>query len=166
MNKSLAFAAAAAISITVGWSSMPAQAAAFAIDGNVGSFYASRGGAPLWFSPTSGAAAQQLLQLLATAQADGLNPKRYNLKALNRAVQAAQGGDPAAVRQADTLLSSAFVSYVRDLKHDPGIGIIYVDRELKPAPPLPSAILSDAAHASSLSDYVGQMRWMRHPKAE
>jgi murein L,D-transpeptidase YcbB/YkuD len=160
MNKSLAFAAAAAIPITVGWSSMPAQAAAFAIDGNVGSFYASRDGAPLWFSPTSGAAAQQLLQLLATAQADGLNPKRYNLKALNRAVQAAQGGDPAAVRQADTLLSSAFVSYVRDLKHDPGIGIIYVDRELKPAPPLPSAILSDAAHASSLSDYVGQMRWM------
>ena len=162
MNKSLAFAAAAAISITfAGASTGPAQAAAaFAIDGNVGSFYASRGGAPLWFSPTSGAAAQQLLQLLASAQADGLNPKRYNLKALNRAVQAAQGGDPAAVRQADALLSSAFVAYVRDLKRDPGIGIIYVDRELKPAPPLPSAILSDAARAPSLSDYVGQMRWM------
>jgi murein L,D-transpeptidase YcbB/YkuD len=162
MKKSLALAAAAAISMSIaGAGSAPVQAAAaFAADGDVATFYANRGGAPLWFSPRSGAAAQQLLQLLATAQADGLNPKRYNLKALNRAVQAAQTGDSAAVAKADAMLSSAFVTYVRDLKHDPRIGIIYVDQELKPTPPSATAVLTLAQQAPSLSDYVGQMRWM------
>ena len=163
MNKSLALAAAAAVSITVAASAgAPVQgaAAAYADSGDVASFYASRSDAPLWFSPRSGAAAQQLLQLLATSQADGLNPKRYNLKGLNRAVQAALSGDPAAVRQADAMLSSAFVAYVRDLDHDPHLGIVYVDPELKPAPPSAATVLGQAARAASLSDYVGQMRWM------
>jgi murein L,D-transpeptidase YcbB/YkuD len=162
MKKSLALAATAAVSIGVaGWHSMPAQAAPrFAVSADVASFYAGRGGAPLWFSPRSGAAAQQLLQLLATSQADGLNPKRYNLKALSRAVQAAQSGDPAAVRQADALLSSAFVAYVRDLEHDPRMGIIYVDQELKPKPPSATAVLTLAAQAPSLSDYISKMAWM------
>jgi L,D-transpeptidase YcbB len=162
MKKSLAFAATAAVSISLaGWGTMPAQAAgAFAVSGDVGSFYASRGGAPLWFSPKAGAAAPQLLQLLATAQADGLIPKRYNLKALGRAVQNAQSGDPTAVSEADAMLSSAFVAYVRDLKHDPHNGVIYVDQELKPTPPSASAVLGQAARAPSLSDYVGKMGWM------
>src|SRR4051794_18329034 len=56
-------------------------------------FYRSRGGAPLWFSPRSGAAAQQLVQLLATASADNLDPRRYNTRNLARAVQAASRGD-------------------------------------------------------------------------
>jgi hypothetical protein len=46
--------------------------------------------APRWFGPGAGPAAQQLVQLLATAQADGLNPRRYNVKGLTRAVAAAQ----------------------------------------------------------------------------
>ncbi len=49
----------------------------------------------------------------------------------------------------------------RDLKHDPGVGIIYVDPELKPTPPSARELLNAAAHsASSLSDYVQQMGWM------
>ena len=164
MKKSLVFAAAtAAIAITVpNLGSAPVQAATadFADSGDVASFYASRGGTPLWLTPRSGAAAQQLIQLLATAQVDGLNPRRYNAKALDRAVQAAQTGDPSAVRQADAMLSQAFVAFVRDLKHDPGIGVVYVDAELKPAPPPATSVLAQAAQAPSLSDYVGQMRWM------
>jgi L,D-transpeptidase YcbB len=164
MNRAWALgAAAAAISISVaGLGGMPVQAAvaAYADSGDLASFYASRGGAPLWFAPKSGAAAQQLLQLLATVQADGLNPKRYNLKSLGRAVQAAQSGDPAAVQRADAMLSAAFVVYARDLRQDPHIGIIYVDSELKPAPPSATVLLNQAAHAPSLTDYVGQMRWM------
>src|SRR3954452_1581613 len=90
----------------------PAQASAQAADGgDIAAFYRSRGGAPLWFSPRSGAAAQQLIQLLATAQADHLNPKRYNVKAIARAVQDAQRGDPAAAQRAEAMLSSAFVAY-------------------------------------------------------
>jgi len=131
-----------------------------AVQGDVAAFYRARGGAPLWFSPRSGAAAQQLVQLLATAQADHLNPKRYNARGLQSAVSAATSGNPAAVQRADAALSSAFVTYVRDLKHDPGVGIIYVDPELRPAPPSPTAILTAAAQAPSLSNYVQQMGWM------
>jgi murein L,D-transpeptidase YcbB/YkuD len=136
-------------------------AAAQSVDaGDIGAFYRSRGGAPLWFSPKSGAAAQQLLQLLATSQADNLNPRRYNVRALARAVQDAGSGNPAAVQRAEAMLSAAFVAYVRDQKHDPNVGIIYVDPELKPEPPSASDLLTQAAKAPSLSEYVAQMDWM------
>jgi murein L,D-transpeptidase YcbB/YkuD len=127
---------------------------------SIAEFYRSRGGTPLWFSPGAGNAAQQLVQLLTTAQADNLNPKRYNVKALTKAVRAASRGNPRAVQRAETLLSQAFVTYARDLKRDPDIGIIYVDRELKPVPAAPMTLLAQAAAAPSLSAFVGQMGWM------
>ena len=140
----------------------PAHAApASAAAADVNAFYRSRGGAPLWLSPRAGAAAQQLIQLLATAQADNLNPRRYNTRALERAVNSARGGDPRAVQRAEAALSQAFVSYVQDLKRDPG-GVVYVDRELRPTPPSAQSMLSQAASAPSLSQYVEQMGWM-HP---
>jgi murein L,D-transpeptidase YcbB/YkuD len=74
-------------------------------------------------------------------------------------VQDAQSGDPSAVQRADAMLSAAFVAYARDQKHDPG-GIIYVDPELKPTPPSAMTLLTQAARAPSLSEYVGQMEWM------
>jgi len=126
----------------------------------VAAFYASRGGAPLWLAPSSGNAAQQLLTLLTTAQADGLDPRRYNVRALTRAVEEARRGNAAAAQRAETMLSGAFVAYVRDMRRDPGVGVIYVDRELKPAPPMASAILADAARAPSLSDHLQRMGWM------
>src|SRR5579884_3769038 len=141
--------------------SSPATAASAAqFDNEVADFYRARGGAPLWFSPSARNAAPELVQLLATAQADHLNPKRYNVRGLSRALDDARSGNPAAVQRAEAMLSDAFVSYVRDLKHDPGVGIIYVDQELKPTPPSPLEILDAAAHAPSLSDYVQQMGWM------
>ena len=157
----LGAAAAALLGASTGFNPAPAQAAAAsAFDGDVAAFYRARGGAPLWFGPSAGNAAQQLVQLLATAQADNLNPRRYNPRGLSRAVEAASRGDPAAVQRAEAMLSTAFVSYARDLKHDPGVGIIYVDPELRPTPPSPAQLLSDAAHAPSLSDYVQQVGWM------
>jgi murein L,D-transpeptidase YcbB/YkuD len=140
---------------------VPARAAAQAVDGgDIADFYRSRGGAPLWFSPSSGAAARQLVQLLATVQADNLNPRRYNVRAISRAVQDASRGDPGAIQRAEAMLSAAFVAYARDQKHDPHIGIIYVDPELRPTPPSVRALLNEAAHAPSLSDHVAQMAWM------
>jgi murein L,D-transpeptidase YcbB/YkuD len=135
-----------------------ASAAAPSDDAGIAAFYRARGGAPLWFGPNSGAAAQQLVSLLATAQADHLNPKRYNVKGLQRALEDARR-DPAAVRRADRLLSDAFVAYADDQKHDPG-GIIYVDPALKPSPLPAGELLAAAAHAPSLSDYVESMGWM------
>ena len=161
MNRVTFGAVLAAVAVAAPLATHVQPAAAQSVDGgDIADFYRSRGGAPLWFSPRSGAAAQQLLQLLATAQADNLNPKRYNVRAIVRAVQDAQGGSPAAIQRAEGMLSAAFVSYVQDQKHDPHVGIIYVDPELKPQPPSARELLTEAAKSPSLSEYVGQMRWM------
>jgi murein L,D-transpeptidase YcbB/YkuD len=160
LNGILVLGLTTAVAVPLAWSAAPANAARPAsVDGDVAAFYRARGDAPLWFAPRSGAAAQQLVSLLATAEADHLNPRRYNVRGLTRAVDAARGGDPSAVRRADAMLSEAFVAYVRDQKHDPG-GIIYVDPQLKPTPSAPGDILAAAARASSLSDYVQSMGWM------
>jgi len=138
-----------------------AAAAAQPMAGNeVADFYRNRAGAPLWFSPSSGRAPEQLLQLLSTAQADNLNPRRYNVRGLARAIADARRGDGAAARRADMMLSDALVAYARDMRHDPDVGIVYVDPELKPTPPSAETLLQDAARASSLSDYVQHMGWM------
>ena len=150
--------AAAAASLGAPAQARPSAAAAF--DGEIADFYRARGGAPLWYGTNSGAAADQLIQLLASAQADRLNPRRYDLRGLARAAAAAQSGDPVAVQRAEALLSGAFVTYARDLRHDPAVGIVYVDRELKPAPPSAPELLTAASRAPSLSDYVQQIGWM------
>jgi murein L,D-transpeptidase YcbB/YkuD len=144
----------------VGTSPVAAAAAASPYDGDIASFYRSRGGAPLWFAPGAGHAAQQLIQLLATADADHLNPRRYNVRGLQRAVADARTGNPAAIQRAEVMLSGAFAAYAADMRHDPGVGIIYVDSELKPSPPSALELLNAAAHAGSLGDYVQQMGWM------
>lgn len=142
-------------------SGAPTQASAQSADGGeVAAFYRSRGGAPLWFAPRSGAAAQQLVQIIATAQADNLNPRRYNARGLARAVQDAASGNPAAVQRAEVMLSAALVAYARDQKHAPDAPVVYVDPELRPTPLSAQALLTQAAQAPSLSEYVGQMGWM------
>nr|NUR37383.1 L,D-transpeptidase family protein [Sphingomonas sp.] len=139
----------------------PAQQPAAASQ-SIADFYRSRGGAPLWLAPNSGDAAEQLLTLLRSANLDGLDPERYHVSALEEALQAAHGGKRKRVAEADQQLSAAFVSYVEDLRQDPGVGITYVDPSLKPGPPSPLAALLVAASAPSLADYVRTMGWM-HP---
>jgi murein L,D-transpeptidase YcbB/YkuD len=132
-----------------------------AASGEIAAFYRSRGNAPLWFSPSAGNAAQQLIQQLGTAHADNLNPRRYDIRGLQRAVQnATQRRDPASIQRAEMMLSQALVAYARDLKRDPNVGVIYVDRELKPTPPSPRAVLAAAAASPSLGQYVSQLGWM------
>ncbi|MGN6589124.1 MAG: L,D-transpeptidase family protein [Sphingomicrobium sp.] len=149
-----------AMPLVIGTPAVARSQAPAAFDSDIADFYRSRGGAPLWLAPGAGAAAQQLIQLLATAQADHVNPKRYNVRALQGALADARGGSPGAVQRAEAMLSQAFVTYARDIKRDPGVGIIYVDKELKPQAPSAGELLNAAAHASSLSDYVSQMGWM------
>jgi murein L,D-transpeptidase YcbB/YkuD len=146
--------------LSVGFTPVHAAQAASPFDNEIADFYRARGGRPLWFAPKAGNAAPELIQLLATAQADHLNPRRYNIRGLERALADARTGSPGAVQRAEAMLSSAFVAYARDLKHDPGVGIIYVDPELKPTPPSPLELLNSAARAPSLSDYVQQIGWM------
>src|SRR5438094_8591363 len=106
----LAVAAPLALPIAALHAATPAP-----FDGEIADFYRARGGAPLWFAPNARDAAPQLLQLLATAQADHLNPKRYNVRGLARAVADARTGNPAAIQRAEAMLSAAFVTYAADM---------------------------------------------------
>jgi murein L,D-transpeptidase YcbB/YkuD len=126
----------------------------------VADFYRARNGAPLWLSPSAGNAAERLVGLLSTASLDGLNPDRYQTAALQAALRSAWGGKRKAVEIADQQLSEAFVAYVSDLKRDPGLGILYVDPDLRPRPPTALGALLQAAAAPSLSDYVETQGWM------
>lgn len=140
----------------------PAVQAAQPAGQTVADFYRLRNGYPLWLASNSGDSAQQLLTLLSSANLDGLDPSRYHVEELRQLVDAAKGGKKKRVDEADRELSAAFVSYVDDLRQDPGVGVTYVDADLKPKPPTPLAILLMAAAAPSLTDYVHQMEWM-HP---
>ncbi|MGI8611818.1 MAG: L,D-transpeptidase family protein, partial [Sphingomicrobium sp.] len=127
---------------------------------NIADFYRARGGRPLWLAPQSGAAAQRLLGLLNSASADGLDPNRFQVGELALTLRAAQRGDKRSVSRAEMMLSQAFVNYARDLRRPPNIDIVYVDRELVPAPPSARYLLDSAASASSLENFVDSMAWM------
>jgi murein L,D-transpeptidase YcbB/YkuD len=136
------------------------QAKPAAPEQTVAAFYRARNDAPLWLSPTAGNSAEQLISLLSTSSLDGLDPDRYHVGKLEDALKAAWGGKRKAVAAADEMLSDAFVDYVRDLDRDPGIGILYVDPQLRPKAPSALASLLYAANAPSLSNYVATMGWM------
>jgi murein L,D-transpeptidase YcbB/YkuD len=129
---------------------------------SVADFYKGRKGAPLWLTPAAGDAAQQLISLLASASLDGLNPEKYNVAALEAALQTAADGKRKDIERADQALSAAFVAYVDDLRQDPGVGITWVDPSLRPSPPTALGALLTAAAQPSLADYVRSMGWM-HP---
>jgi L,D-transpeptidase YcbB len=126
----------------------------------VSQFYRSRADEPLWFGETSGNAAQQLLRLLGTAEVDGVNKDKFQLGSLLLAVRRASNGDATAIKEAEFMLSEAFVAYARDLQRDPKVGVIYVDPELKPTPSSAAALLEDAAKAASLEAHIRELRWM------
>ena len=140
----------------------PVHAAQSPVGQGVDDFYKARNGAPLWLAPAAGDAAGQLVALLSGASLDGLDPDKYHAAALQQLLEAAKSGKRKEVAAADRALSAAFVAYVEDLRHDPGVGITYVDPSLKPEPPSPLAALLTAAAAPSLADYVRTMGWM-HP---
>ena len=128
----------------------------------VADFYRARNQYPFWLDARAGDAAEQLLSLLSTANLDGIDPAKYHVAELRQAVEAVRAGKKKQIAEADRALSEAFVSYVADLRQDPGVGINYVDAGLRPTPPTPLATLLTAGIAPNLSDYVHNMGWM-HP---
>ena len=143
----------------------PAERSA-ATSQSVDDFYRGRNNYPLWLAPNSGDAAQQLLNLLSTANLDGLDPSRFHVAELQQALDAAKSGKRKRVEEADRMLSQSFAAYVEDLRQDPGAGITYVDPGLRPSPPTPLAALLTATIAPSLPDYVRSMGWMNPIYAE
>jgi L,D-transpeptidase YcbB len=132
----------------------------------VADFYRGRNNYPLWLSPTAGDAAEQLLNLLSSANLDGLDPGKYHVDALREAIAAARTGKRKRVEEADQQLSAAFAAYVDDLRQAPDAGMTYVDAGLRPSPPTPLAALLGATIAPSLAQYVRSMGWMNPIYAE
>ena len=85
----------------------PVAAAAVATAGqpqsgqSVDDFYRARKDALLWYSPTAGDAAQQLITLLGTATYDGFDPRKYLTPETQELVQAAMSGKRKHVERAD-----------------------------------------------------------------
>lgn len=134
-----------------------------ATDRELAAFYGARGYRPLWIRGSGvGAAARSLLTLLATAQADGLNPYTYLQSGVAHAFANASSGEPGAVARAELLLSRNFAQYVKDVRRPVDLGVVYGEPWLRGGPLNTLTILSRAAAAPSLEVYLENISWM-HP---
>jgi murein L,D-transpeptidase YcbB/YkuD len=119
-------------------------------------FYRGRAYRPLWIDGSSlRPAADALLARLATAGDDGIAPERLGTGRLTAAVAAARSGDPAALIEAEVLLSSAYGAYLADL-HRPSAAeaMTYVHDGLAPEARTPIAWLENAGRADSIERHV------------
>jgi len=120
----------------------------------VDSFYASRGGAPLWLrGGADSPAARELLGILKRAELDGLDNGPELAAEAESLIAQGQTGDPVALRAADRVLSAAWVSYVEAIQRPPS-GMIFADPRVAPRTQGPMQILERTAAAPSLSAYV------------
>jgi murein L,D-transpeptidase YcbB/YkuD len=121
---------------------------------------------PAWINHGGDRAAQQLIGLLQSSELDGLDPKRFSIKKLKRAVLAAEGGKLGAVDKANALLDEALVSYVTALRQAPTRDWIINDREAIPTTPSGDELLARAAEAPSLEVWLSAMPFMHRSYAE
>lgn len=123
----------------------------------VENFYAARRNAPLWFDRgREGTAAVELIGILRRAQVDGLAEGPQLAAQIEQAVNAARGGDPRAVANAERMMSKAWVMYVQTVRA-PTAGMIYGDPGMPARAPQASIILRDAARAPSLAAYLSSV---------
>ena len=146
--------------------SVPASAAAIetaqSSGRSVDAFYAATGGRPIWFGPTMAdpSAATALIELLRSAEADGLITSDYPIAALEEAVRELGAGDLNSIRRADRLFSNVFVRFASDQRRISPDGMIWVDRSLKPSETADQALLDAFASSESQRAYIAEMRWM------
>jgi murein L,D-transpeptidase YcbB/YkuD len=122
--------------------------------------FETRGTAPTWFAGGQSRAAEGLLEILATSQIEGINPRQFDIRGLQRAVRRAQA-DRGQAMIADRLLNQAFVRYVGALRALPTSNEwTIVDREAVGARPAPMAMLRQAAANGTLDTFIDAMPWM------
>jgi len=132
--------------------------------GELQSFYAYRA-TPLWVHAdgTLDPAAGELVQLIETADDDGLSPATLDAAGLVQAVTQAQTSpSPATEAKTEIMLSRAFAAYVAALRQPAGDTMAYEASTLRPQQAGIYQTLNEAAKAPSLVAYVHDMRWM-HP---
>jgi len=132
----------------------PAAFGGSTADQAISNFYAARNGAPLWLrSGFDSAAARELIGVLERAPLDGLRNGPAMAAEAQALLARASTGDPAALANADRLLSAAWVQYVAALQTPPA-GMTYADRWVAPRRWSAGQILAAAAAAPSLAAHV------------
>ncbi|RST30898.1 hypothetical protein HMF7854_08630 [Sphingomonas ginkgonis] len=156
----LGSAAALAGLSSVATAQMPMSAPALlspADTAGIDAFYQINQNRPLWLgSDASRAAIPDLLAALKRAPVEGLAAGPALAANAEAAMAAAGSGDPAAVRQADRALSTAWVAYAQLLQR-PVEGIEYADPLLRPRVLTAAQLLGQAAAAPSLRDHVARV---------
>jgi murein L,D-transpeptidase YcbB/YkuD len=127
-------------------------------------FYRARGHRPLWLrNGTVGPEAERALELLVTADLDGLDPGEYRPRAVAEALdRAVEGGSPKALARAEMMLSRSLAAYMRDMRAVRPAGMTYVDKQLAPKPLSMRGALDAMAQAPSLQGWLDTIGWM-HP---
>jgi murein L,D-transpeptidase YcbB/YkuD len=131
------------------------QGLAIATGGLLPEFYAGRDYRPAW---TSEARIDELLALLATAEAHGLDPADYNLPQL-QALRARRNGDPAVSAALDLLLTESLIRFgyhqrfgkVNPARLEPTWNFT---RQFRPGQ-APLTTLRAAVDAPSLQEFLG-----------
>jgi murein L,D-transpeptidase YcbB/YkuD len=133
-------------------------------DREVRGFYAGRGFRPLWIrGGTIGPEAERALELLVTADHDGLDPERYRPREVAKALdRAAESRNLKALAKAEMLLSRSFALYLRDVRTPRQNGMVYVDKALAPMALTMRGALEAAARTPSLQNWLNEIGWM-HP---
>ncbi|PJG49362.1 murein L,D-transpeptidase [Sphingobium sp. LB126] len=133
------------------------------VGGKLRDFYGPRGYWPLWIEKGKvGPQGDALIALMEGADADGLKPGDYDLRALKRLKgDADANGDPKLLARADLAFSKAFAALVSDMrKPSRKVKVRYLDPEVEPKDEEPREILRAAAVVPSFVDYVKDIGWM------
>ncbi len=123
-------------------------------------YYDARSAMPSWFGGGQRQAADGLVNLLATSSLDGIVPRLFNLRALQKAVRRAGNGNPTDIQRADRMLNDAFGRYLAALRQNVSTEWQFIDREVAPGAPQAAALLQQAAASGSLGSFVERMPWM------
>ena len=115
--------AAPVVAVPAATATAAAQSRVLPISIEVARFYQTPANGPIWFrGGTVSPAAAELVGTLRRAPLDGLSSGPQIAEQVEAAIARARSGNPAAVGQAERLLSLAWVHYVQALK-SPSAGI-------------------------------------------
>ena len=156
--KSATFAALALISIAASAQVSPSPAAplfrsAAPQADDFARFYNASKNAPIWFRSGQAEAASELVNILRRSQIEGFTRGPQLAAEVEAAIARGQSGDPAALLEADKVLSRAWVAYVQALSA-PTPGMLYGEKWVTPSAPTTFAVLGKALRAPVLADHM------------
>lgn len=148
----LATAGSGAAQVVSTTSATPQLSAATSFD-DYSRFYSASKNAPIWFRSGQAEAGPLLATILRQSSVEGFTRGAQLATDVEAALAKAQAGDPAAVQEADRVLSRAWVAYVQAI-HAPTPGMLYGEKWVTPVTPSTFAILGKALRAPSLVDHL------------